>query len=236
MRSSRRSGVAHADIEIAVGREDDAVDRTRLETGLRQAVGRVQAVGAGRATAGPKFFDGAHDLAFPTAGRGLQHHARLAGIGDDGDPILRPHLLDQETKRALEERQLVGARHRAGGVDEKDEIGRQPLGGLDLVALDADAQKLAALVPGRGEQSEIDGERIVRALRPGIGVVEIIDHLLDSHRIDGRQHALLQETPDIGVGCGVDVDRQGRDRIFAHQLHRIGIDLFVPLAVRRRKW
>jgi hypothetical protein len=59
-------------------------------------------------------------------------------------------------------------------------------------------------------------------LRPGIVVVEIVDQLLDPHRVARRQAALVEEPADIGIAGGVDVDREGRDRVIGDDDDGIG--------------
>ena len=42
-----------------------------------------------------------------------------------------------------------------------------------------------------------------------IGIVEVIDHLLDPHGIARWALILLQETPDIGIGSRVHIGGEG---------------------------
>ena len=82
---------------------------------------------------------------------------------------------------------------------------------------------------------ELNGvARRVRTL-PVIG--EVVDHLLDADRVGLRQIAFLQRAPREGIGRRVDVDREGRDRVFGRRMDRIGLELLDAVAVfflRRR--
>ena len=68
----------------------------------------------------------------------------------------------------------------------------------------------------------------VRTL-PVIG--EVVDHLLDADRVGLRQVAFLQRAPREGIGRGVDVDREGRDRVFGGGVDRIGLEFLDAVAV-----
>ena len=57
------SRIGDADVEVAVGREDDAVDGVLVEAGFGQAIGVCDARRAGRRTARAEAFDGGQDLA-----------------------------------------------------------------------------------------------------------------------------------------------------------------------------
>ncbi len=51
-------------------------------------------------------------------------------------------------------------------------------------------------------------------------VVEVVDQLLDAHRVLRRQAALVQDAPHVAVGAGVDVDAERRDGILGCAMHR----------------
>ena len=52
-------------------------------------------------------------------------------------------------------------------------------------------------------------------------VREVVDQLLDPHRIGVRQIAVLEQAPHIGVRGRVDIDREGRDRLFRRDLQPV---------------
>ena len=80
---------------------------------------------------------------------------------------------------------------------------------------------LLARRPGRGRHRHGGEEGLVARGRLGVAIVEIVDQLLDPHRIARRQLAVVEEAADIGVGGGVDVDREGRHRRLGDALDRI---------------
>jgi len=50
------------------------------------------------------------------------------------------------------------------------------------------------------------------ALKPDvhdIDIVEVVDHLFDAHRVRRGQGAIVEEAPNVAVGCGIDVDGEG---------------------------
>ena len=59
---------------------------------------------------------------------------------------------------------------------------------------------------------EIHAEGVL-AGRRGVVVVEVVDHLLDAHGIGGRTLPGGEHAADVGVGGGVDVDGEGRQRV-----------------------
>ncbi len=224
-----------ADIEVAVRRQHDAVDAVLPERFLRQPVGRLDALRAGRRAARLEIVDGVEDL-FPLLRRGrLQHHAGIAGIGDDRHRVRRLQLADQEAEGALQERQLVRRVHGAGDVDEEDEVGGRFVRRHHVEALDADMQELRALVPRRRHDGYGRLERLFRRLGSFPVVGEIIDQLLDTHGIGVRQAAGQQRAADIGIGGRIDIRREGGDRIGRDALHRVRIGRGEALAVFRRQ-
>ena len=116
---------------------------------------------------------------------------------------------------------LFGRVHRSRRVDQEDEVGARPRRPVHRIALDADADELAARRPGAREHGDIGAERLSRALRRRIVVVEIVDHFLGPDRGRLRQDVLVERGPDPGIGGGVDVDREGRDRRLADDLEGV---------------
>ena len=192
-------GVGDADIEIAVGRQQHAIDRALDEAGFRQLIGDTDALAACRRTAGLQVLDRGHDLRLFRSRRWVEHDSDLARIGNDGDAIVGFELVDQKMERALEQRQFVGLVHRARGVDQKNEIGARPLRFRQIVTFDADMEDLGVLVPWRRIDAHAGLERNFAAGRARIGVIEVIDHLLDADRIGLRQHAIIQRVAHDAV-------------------------------------
>ena len=225
-----------ADIEVAVGRQDHPVDRVLVEIRLGEPIGLADALGAGGAAGGAEALQRRHDLAFLRPLGRLQHHAGGTGIGDDGDAVRLAHLVHQHAQRFLQQRQLVRRIHRAGGIHQEHQIGRRAGFRRNVVSLQADADDLRALVPGRVVDRDIGLERLFPGGGDFVVVAEIIDQLLGAHRILGRQYAVLQITPDHGVGGRIHVDREGRDRFRRDQLHWVVLEFPVFLVLRARLW
>ncbi len=151
----------------------------------------------------------------------LERRARIAGIGDDRHLVVTVELVEQHGQRLLDQGQLVGFVHRTRCVDQEDEIRARAGRALDLVAADADADELAPLRPGAGEDRDIGAERLIGRARRSVAIGEIIDHLLGPHRRRLGQDVAVERGADEGIGGGVDIDREGRDRILTRDLERI---------------
>ncbi len=68
-----------------------------------------------------------------------------------------------------------------------------------------------------------------RGLR--VVVAEIVDHLLDADGVLGRQMPLGHEPPHVGIGRGVDVDREGGERAPGRRLPGVVVDPPVLLGI-----
>ena len=163
-KSSSCFGIGDADIEVAVGGDDDAVDGVAVEVLLGQRIGEAQAFAARGRAAGAQIVERGEDAAAFVAGRRLKHRAGRAGIDDDRDAIARVQLIDQHAEALQRQRQLVLRRHRAGHVDQQRQIERRPLARHDVVALQADVHELAAFGPRRGRDRDVGGEGLLARL------------------------------------------------------------------------
>ena len=128
-----------ADVEVAVGGEDDAVVAAVDEVLFRDVVGELDARAAGRRAARFERLDRGEDRPLVGAGRRRQHESRVAGVDDDGHAVLRPELIDEQLESFFHQRQFVRLHHRAGDVDEEDEVVRRQVGGLHAPSLQSDA-------------------------------------------------------------------------------------------------
>ena len=72
------------------------------------------------------------------ATRRRQRRGDAVRVGDDGDVVLRPQLIDQQADTLLEQRQLVGCGHRTRHVDQEDQVARRHTFGLDRARALAD--------------------------------------------------------------------------------------------------
>jgi hypothetical protein len=147
--------------------------------------------------------------------------------------ILLAQLVHQQRERLLDERQPAGALHRAGDVDEEDEVGRGRTPHVDFACTERDAQQIVPRVPRRGGKLGRDAQRHVSRRRSGVTVREVVDELLDAHGVLGRQRALIEEAAHVGVRRAIDVDGEGGERCDADGTERILVDALVRLGVPR---
>ena len=192
-----------------------------IEVLLGERVSLADAFGAGRAAACVEALDGARDLQLLGRGGRLQRGVGVAGVGDDRDPVGRLELREQHGQRLLHQRQPVRRIHRTGRVDQQHQVGARARRGLKLIALDADADDLAAVRPRAGKHRGRDPERLGGRCRRLVGVREVVDQLLGAHRRRLRQDVAVERGAHERIGGGVHVDRERGDRRLAHHLEGI---------------
>ena len=90
-----------ADVEVAVGREDDAVDAALDEVLVRDLVGELDAGGAVGRSAGAAERRSRPGSRRAVAARRRQHDAARARVDDDRDAILRGQRLGEHLHRGL---------------------------------------------------------------------------------------------------------------------------------------
>ena len=98
--------VADPDVEVAVGRQEDAVHRPLAEVGARGGIGQLDPLPAGRGAAGIEA--GERGIHVALVGGRLQDDPGAAGIGDDRHAVVGPQAAGQPAQRRLYQRQLVG--------------------------------------------------------------------------------------------------------------------------------
>ncbi len=189
--------IGDADVEIAVGGEDDAVDGVGIEVLFRQCVREFQALAAGRRAASMQAVERVANGALIVAARGLKHGASGPRIDDDGDVVLLRQLLGEHAEAIEGERELVGTIHRPGDIDQQNEVQRRAFVVLDVVTLQPDVDELAALRPRRRGDGNRCREWLFAAVGEGVVVVEIVDELFDPHRVLRRQSAVREEAADV---------------------------------------
>ena len=222
--------IGDADVPVAVGRQDDAVDGRLVEARFRHPIGVLDARRARRRAACAEAVDGRHDaLLLGHLGR-PEPHVGACRIGHDRHGVVGLEVVEQHAERVLQQRQAVLRRHRSRDVDQEHEIGARPLRAVELVALDGDVHQPVGLVPGRREHADRRQERHVGALGARIGVGEVVDHLLDAHCVLRRQPSAVERTPHERVGRGIDVERERRNRLLRHLLDRIGRHRLEPVS------
>ncbi len=196
-------------------------------------VGELDARAAVGRAARPQLVDGRHDFGFVQARGRRQHQSRSPGVDDDRDLVVLAELFDQALEAPLDQGELVGLLHRAGDVDQEDEVAGRPLGLIDGSGGDADAGQPVLGIPGAAGDLDMHGEGMLARFRGRRVVIgEVIQHLFDAHRVPGRQHVLGEKAADVGIAGGVDVDREGRERLAGRPVERVVDDLVVGLGVR----
>ena len=140
-----RLGVRDADVEIAISGQQDAVDPALDIVVARDLIGKLEPGPARGRAASRKPLKRSSDFEFVAGG--FEHEARCASIDHDRHLVARAELTGKAGQRGLDQRQLVGARHRARDIDEKDEIGRWAGAAREIIAAQADAQQPGLRVP-----------------------------------------------------------------------------------------
>ena len=130
-------------------------------------------------------------------------------------------MAGEELERFLHQRQLVGMIHRAGDIDQEDEVARRARFGGELAALQGDLDEGMGGGPGAGGGLDVDGEGIF-ALRRGVVIGEIVDQFLDADGVGGRELAGFQKAADVGIGRRVHVDGEGGERFIEDRPERVG--------------
>src|ERR1051326_3573517 len=128
----------------------------------------------------------------------------------------------------------------AWNIQKKNEGARRPFSVRNLASFQSNPQQPMGRLPRARRRVEIDRERLI-ALWLFIIVGEIVDHLLDSHRVFRRQRTRVNEAPDVRVRSGVDIDREGGEGIGRRWQERILLHLIVGrgvevLPVTRRRF
>ena len=205
-------GVARgAHVEVTVGGQDHPVVPVLHEVLERRGVREFEPGPPRRAAPGLEFVERGHDLVVPVARGRRQHQPRSARVDHDRDPVLGPQLVHQQREGLLEQGQLVVRPHRPGDVEQEDQVAGRQVFGVDRTGVQPDAHQAVFLSPGRVPHLGGDGEGVLSS--HGVPVVgEVVDHLLDAHRVDRRPLAVLDEAADVGVGRPVHVDGEGGER------------------------
>ena len=210
----------NADIEVAVRHKNDAVVRLLVEVLLRFCIGALDAVAARRAAARVQFVDDGPDRLLLAPRDGRQSHRRAVRVGDDRDMVLVPQLLNQHLKPLFGHFESVVPRHRPRNVDEEREVARREILLLHGLRLHAEPQQPVLRVPRTRGELAVDRNWLV-ALRLRIIILEIVDELLEPHRVLRRQTLLVVDrAPHQRIARGIDIQSERRKRLAlrAHEL------------------
>ncbi len=224
----------HADVEVAVGRENDAVDAAFDELLLRDLVGEHEPLAAVGRSAGIKTFDRVVNPLPLTRRRRRQHEAARTRIHHDADPVVVSQRVHEHAEAGLDERQFVGRRHRSRHVDQQHDVARGDLALIDRPGANADEQELVvrrprALADLRGHRHR-PARRRLRIREP-----EVVHQLLDANRIHRRQLALREEAAHVRIRRGVHVGGERRERVVRGQLELVFLNARVRFSVGERR-
>ena len=123
-------------------------------------------------------------------------------------------LVNEQAEALFQKREPLRGLHRAGDIDEKDEVARRAFVLRDFAALEPDADEPVRGRPRARGDFHRGGERRT-ALRLRVVVGEVVQQLLDPHRALRRELLLIEETAHDGVARGVHIGAEGRERILA---------------------
>ncbi len=213
--------IGDPNVEVAVRRQDHAIDAVLLEVRARQLIGLPDALRACRRSARCQVIECRQDLALVRPRGRFQHHARITGIDHDRHPVLSIELVYEHAHRLLHQRQLVRLIHRARYVEQENEVRSRSLVALNVEALDPDMHDLRVGVPRRLIDRNRRPERLRAVLGQSVRVVEVVDHLLDPDRICRRQRAVVQKLPHDRVRRRIHIGGERRHRLLARKLHRV---------------
>ena len=222
-----------ADIEIAVGGQDDAVRALLDEVAGGHVIGELDAGPAVGRAARAQLLDRRENLRLVQARGGREDQPRGAGVDDHRDLVVLAELLDQALQAPLHQRELVGLLHRAGDVDEEHEVAGGPAGLVDRLRGDPDPRQAVPGIPRAAGDLDMHGEGVrAGGGRRGVVIGEVVEQLLDADGVLRRQHVLGEVTADVGVAGRVHVDREGRERLGRRRAERVLRDCRVGVGVR----
>ena len=176
-------------------------------------------------------FEGGDDGFFLVARGRRQDFGGAAGVGDEADAVVGAQRFGEVADGFFHQRQFVGVVHRAGGVDEEDEVGGRAFFWRKVGCLDGDADEFGVRLP-RG----INGLGVHRegfaVLRQRVAVGEVVEDFFDAHGIGGRQAVFAGEhAADVAVAAGVNVNAEGGDGRITDAVYRVRVAMGVAFAV-----
>ena len=206
-----------ADVEVAVGREDDAVDaaldevlgwRCRRRAGCRRRRWSSRRLRARRSPAGSRPCGRRASTAARGRSRRRRRRSRRGRAASSVSTSIRIAVLTSGSLSGgpSSRRRRAGTRGCAAACVSAAMRRR----------LQPDQREPMLRVPRAGGHLGRHRER--RAFRRvRVREAEVVDQLLDAHRVGGWQRAVVEEAADVRVRRGVDVDRERRERIVARR-------------------
>ena len=149
--------------------------------------------------------------------RRRQRDAARAGVDDDRDAIGR----GRACRRASASRSSRAAACRAASSSPTRRAGTRDCAAACCSLVSRRACRPMSASRWRGSTgtaaTSVVTENGASSCGVRVGEAEVVDQLLDAHRVGRRQRALVEEPADVRVRRGVDVDREGRERIVSRR-------------------
>ena len=139
-------------------------------------------------------------------------------------------MVNQQSHRLFQKRQLVGLVHGTGHVQQKYQVAPFQLAPADLAALEADSGQPVIGIPRRIGDLNVHRKRI-GSFRRRIVVREVVQQLLDPDCIRRRHLAVLEVPPHVGVRRRIHIDGEGGQRVVRHTLELVLADRSVRFGV-----
>ena len=227
IRSTSASKLVDADVEVAVGRQDHAVEPPSMKVCSRQRVGELRCPRrrwSSRRPAGGRARRGSSLVRCPASARAPRRRCRRRRRSTTRSS--RAELVDQQLQRGLHAAAACPALHRAGDVDQEHQVARRRRSRLRLRS--PGCRRAAAAVFGfhgarRLGRRRANGVAAIVAAR--VAVVEVVDQLLDAHRVRRRQLALVQEAPHVAVAAVSTSMEKVRHRMLGGAMDGLSLSL-----------
>ena len=217
-------------VEVAVRGHDHPVDAAFHRIALRDGIGRLDTGSAVGGAVRLQVADRLHDTGLLRGGDALQQHLVAGSVGDNGHGVAGLQFIHQHQERPLDQVQPLRAEHGAGDIDQEDQVVGRPLVRHHRFRLQAYLQQERIRVPGALRQGHGDAEGAV-AFRPGIVIMEVIEHLFDAHRVLRDPLAGKDHGAQLGVGSGVHIRCEGGKRRRGNALEAVFPDKGVLVGV-----
>ena len=120
----------------------------------------------------------------------------------------------------MNQRQFVFLPHTAGYIHKENEVGRRQVFFRGVLSLYADFDEFGFRLPWRINGFSVNGKWTVVS-RQWIVVGEIIDDFLNPYSVFGWLFAIGQESADVGVASGIDIDAECGYRLLGNGFDRL---------------
>ncbi len=107
---------------------------------------------------------------------------------------------------------------------------------MNVVALDADMQQVPLGMPRRRGDLGENMEGPLFICRSRVVVRKVVDQFLGAHRITHGHPPGFQKAAHIRIRTRIDIDAEGRDRMFSHPFDRVVVKMSIVFAIERFAW